>query len=163
SQRIHVLRQMQGLLQPAETPARPGAATMAADPEFSNRQTGLAAVPAGETLNQGGESCFPSAALPESVPGYELLGELGRGGMGVVYKARQQSLTGTVALKMILAGGHASAGAMARFLKEAATIARLKHPHVVQVHEFGTHAGKPYFSLEFLEGGSLADKLRGEP
>jgi hypothetical protein len=97
------------------------------------------------------------------VPGYEILGELGRGGMGVVYKARQLCLNRVVALKMILAGSHAGPGATARFLREAETVARLKHPNVVQVHEFGTHEGKPYFSLEYLEGGSLADHLKGEP
>ena len=97
------------------------------------------------------------------IPGYEVLEELGRGGMGVVYRARQQSLGRIVALKMILAASHAGSIATARFLHEAKTIALLKHPHVVQVYEFGTHEGKPFFSLEYLEGGSLADKLRGEP
>jgi serine/threonine protein kinase len=103
-----------------------------------------------------------SAGWPE-IPGYEILDEVGRGGMGVVYKARQTSLNRIVALKMILAGSHAGQEAIARFLREAETIARLKHPHVVQVHEFGSHESKPFFSLEYLEGGSLADKLRGEP
>jgi len=97
------------------------------------------------------------------IPGYEVLGELGRGGMGVVYRARQQSLNRIVALKMILAASHAGSTATARFLHEAKTIALLKHPHVVQVYDFGSHEGKPFFSLEYLEGGSLADKLRGEP
>ena len=64
---------------------------------------------------------------------------------------------------MILAASHAGSTATARFLHEAKTIALLKHPHVVQVYEFGTHEEKPFFSLEFMEGGSLADKLRGEP
>jgi serine/threonine-protein kinase len=100
--------------------------------------------------------------LPE-VPGYEILGVLGSGGMGVVYKARQQSLNRTVALKMILAGAHAGASAVARFLQEAEIIAHLKHPNIVQVHDFGSHEGRPYFSLEYLEGGSLADRLHGEP
>ena len=103
------------------------------------------------------------AAKSVRIPGYEVLEELGRGGMGVVYKARQQSLDRIVALKMILAASHAGSTATARFLHEAKTIALLKHPHVVQVYEFGSHEGKPFFSLEYLEGGSLADKLRGEP
>ena len=98
-----------------------------------------------------------------SVPGYEILGELGRGGMGVVYKARQISLKRLVALKMILAGSHAGPEATARFLREAETIARLRHPNVVQVHDYGTHEGKPYLCLEYLEGGSLADEIKGGP
>lgn len=106
---------------------------------------------------------LPASAGWPSIPGYEILGELGRGGMGVVYKARQVSLNRIVALKMILAGAHAGQEATTRFLREAEIIARMKHPHVVQVHEFGSHEGKAFFSLEYLEGGSLADKLRGEP
>ncbi len=97
------------------------------------------------------------------VPGYEIMGELGRGGMGVVYLARQQSLNRVVALKMILGASHAGSREAARFTHEAKTIALLKHPHVVQVYECGSHDGVPFFSLEYLEGGSLADKLRGEP
>ncbi len=114
---------------------------------------------------QHGEPAVESDGVLKSVrvPGYEVLEELGRGGMGVVYKARQRSLDRIVALKMILAASHAGSTATARFLHEAKTIASLKHTHVVQVYEFGTHEGRPFFSLEYLEGGSLAEKLRGEP
>jgi WD40 repeat protein/tRNA A-37 threonylcarbamoyl transferase component Bud32 len=97
------------------------------------------------------------------VPGYEIVGELGRGGMGVVYKARQVSLKRLVALKMILAGSHSGPEATARFLREAEIIAGLRHPNIVQIHDYGTHEGKPYLCLEYLEGGSLADEIKGGP
>jgi WD40 repeat protein len=103
-----------------------------------------------------------SAARPV-VPGYELLAELGRGGMGVVYQARHIRLDRHVALKMILAGGHAGEAERERFRVEAQAIARLQHPNIVQVHEVGEHDGLPYFSLEFCPGGSLARKLDGTP
>jgi WD40 repeat protein len=106
----------------------------------------------------------PPPPLPPPAPaGYELLGELGRGGMGVVYKATQVKLGRLVALKMILAGGHAGADDLARFRTEAEAIARLQHPNIVQVFEVGEYEGKPFFSLEFCPGGTLADKLAGTP
>jgi WD40 repeat protein len=108
-------------------------------------------------------SALFDAARPGCVGGYELLGEIARGGMGVVYKARQVSPNRLVALKMILAGGFADPGRRARFLAEGDAIARLQHPNIVQIHEVGQHDGLPFLVLEYVCGGNLADRLGGVP
>jgi tetratricopeptide (TPR) repeat protein len=100
--------------------------------------------------------------LPE-VPGYDLLAELGRGGMGIVYLARQKALGRLVALKMILDGSLADAKARDRFRNEAHAVARLQHPNIVQIHEIGEHEGRPFFSLEYVEGGNLQRAIGGVP
>ena len=104
---------------------------------------------------------IPTSLL--DIHGYEILAELGRGGMGVVYKARHLALKRIIALKMILGGAHAGAAALARFRAEAEAVARLQHPNIVQVHEVGERGGRPFFSLEYVEGGSLDKKLAGTP
>ncbi|HQR08664.1 MAG TPA: tetratricopeptide repeat protein, partial [Gemmatales bacterium] len=103
-----------------------------------------------------------TAKLPQ-IPGFHVESELGRGGMGVVYLARQLRLNRLVALKMIISGGHANEETKLRFLGEAEAIAKLHHPGIVQVHEFGTHDNNPYFALEYVSGGSLDKKLAGNP
>ena len=83
--------------------------------------------------------------------------------MGVVYKARQVRLNRSVALKMILAGDHAGPEAALRFLAEAEAVAKLQHPNIVQIFHTDAHAGRPYFEMEYVGGGSLADRLDGTP
>jgi serine/threonine-protein kinase len=101
--------------------------------------------------------------LPATVGAYEVLATLGEGGMGVVYKARHQTLQRLAALKMISAGAHAGNQARARFRVEGQAIARLRHPHVVQIFDFDEHEGLPFYAMELLEGGSLADRLARGP
>ena len=132
---------------PTPTAADPAATRYSDDPN-ATRYTGAVTQP---------------SLPPPSVPGYEILGELGRGGMGVVYKARQLGFNRVVALKMILSGAHAGTEERERFRTEAEAVARLQHPNIVQVHEVGEHEGRPFFSMEFCRGGGLNRKLAGTP
>ncbi|HEV3263756.1 MAG TPA: serine/threonine-protein kinase, partial [Gemmataceae bacterium] len=104
----------------------------------------------------------PGTYLPR-IPGYEVEAVLGHGGMGVVYHARHLRLNRPVALKMLLAGAYAGPEERGRFLREAEAVAALRHPNVVQVHDLGDLDGKPYFTMEYVEGGSLAQRLLGAP
>src|SRR6516162_2104848 len=104
----------------------------------------------------------PEEPLPQ-VPGYEVESVLGRGGMGVVYRARHLRLGRLVALKMTLAGTHAGPVERERFRREAEAVAALRHPNLVQVYDAGDWAGRPYFTMELIEGGSLAQRLAGTP
>jgi serine/threonine protein kinase len=120
-------------------------------------------VPSGQAAGpppEGGGAPAPSRVL---VPGYEILAELGRGGMGVVYKARETSLKRVVALKMILAGAHAGAADLARFRSEVEAVARLHNPNIVQIYSVNEHEGFPFCALEYVDGGTLTHKLRAGP
>lgn len=96
--------------------------------------------------------------LPQ-VQGYEVLSRLGQGGMGVVFRARHERLNRMVALKMIRDGLLGTPTHLARFHSEARAVARLQHPHIVQIFEIGEHQGRPYFALELVEGGNLSQQL----
>ncbi len=145
----------------------------AANPETNEgRSTHPTQLPTGAsdvTATLPGEATRP--ALRKRFPtiaGYEILAELGHGGMGVVYKAVQVSLKRPVALKMVLAGGHADKEQLARFRTEAEAVARLQHPNIVQIHEIGeadvgTGSPCPYMSMEYVDGGGLDKRLAGQP
>ena len=100
-----------------------------------------------------------SLKYTEAPPGYEIDDELGRGGMGVVYKARHVGLKRAVALKMLLGESHTDAAMLARFRVEAEAVAQLRHPNIVQVYDVGESGGRPYLALELLEGRSLIERL----
>jgi serine/threonine protein kinase len=138
------------LLRGAASPATPG------DRDRSTSATTDDAGPA-PTAGAGPQE------FPRPFGAYELLGELGRGGMGVVFLARQRRPARIVALKLILAGAHASAERRARFLAEADATGRLQHPNIVQIYEAGEHDGQLFLALEYVDGGNLAGLLAGRP
>lgn len=104
----------------------------------------------------------PDSPAARRVGNYELLGELGRGGMGVIYRARQIGLNRLVALKMVLSGEFAGPRELARFQRESEAAARLHHANIVQIYEVGAHEGRPYFSMELVDGGRLDEQLSRE-
>src|SRR6516225_3129265 len=156
---------------------RPVVATVVCPPDVANAQAidpGTIEYSLSSPSEQGAsiqEQTIAAASTARSakggdqpnVPGYEIVGELGRGGMGVVYKARQRGLNRWVALKMVLAGAHAGQAQLARFHTEAEAVARLQHPNIVQIYDIGEHDGLPYIALEFCGGGSLEKRLSGTP
>jgi hypothetical protein len=111
----------------------------------------------------GSPATAPGPAGPPEIPGYEILDELGCGGMGVVYLARDTQLKRLVALKMVLAGAHSSEDSRGRFRAEAEAVARLQHPHVVQVFSWGEQGGLPYLVMEHVAGGGLDRRIAGRP
>jgi len=104
----------------------------------------------------------PAEPMPD-VPGYEMLGVLGKGGMGVVYQARQASLRRVVALKMLTAAGDGNRDLLSRFRSEAVILARLNHPNIVPIYDVGEFQGRPYFTMEYVDGPSLAKVIAGRP
>jgi WD40 repeat protein/tRNA A-37 threonylcarbamoyl transferase component Bud32 len=102
-------------------------------------------------------------SIPRTPPGYTIVKELGRGGMSVVYQARQKRPDRTVALKMLLYGAYASTEKRIRLLAEAEAVARLQHPGIVPVYEVAEHEGVPFLVLEYVPGGNLAQKINGRP
>jgi hypothetical protein len=157
---------------PAEAPTLPPPSPAAADAAVSEQPTldpdsRATPFPRGtpETVLRSAEPDGEGAeGLPgPAVPGYEILGTLGEGGLGVVYKARHLALNRTVALKMILHREHARPTDLERFQIEAEAVARMHHPNIVQIFEIGAQNGQPFFSLEFCDGGSLAGKIKGTP
>ncbi len=148
-------------LDPAETDH----SVLPSDPLSGSNATGL-----GETDVIGGSASRDPGphsrgsvegpdGSPKVAPDYEILGVLGRGGMGVVYKARRRGLTRIVALKMILSGAHAGPAERERFRWEGEAVARLQHPNIVQIHDIGEHDGFAYLTLEYCGGGTLAARL----
>src|SRR5262249_5523185 len=102
--------------------------------------------------------------LPRRFLSYELLELVGRGGMGIVYRARQTGLSRSVAVKLMLSYGRAQTPEVrTRFKREAEAIASLRHPNIVAIHEFGEHDGRPFFSMDFVQGVSLAELTRSGP
>jgi WD40 repeat protein len=154
--------------EPASAPTLPTLADTAtpAPVESGDMQPMLQAVALGQSPPPRSDDTptgMPALQNGDEIPGYTGLVEIGRGGMGVVYQAQQVGLHRTVALKTVLAGAHASSAHIRRFRLEAEAVARLQHPNIVQIHEIGEHNGLPYFCLEYVDGGSLAQKLRGLP
>lgn len=147
----------------AGAPGEPPRAAGSPPPDPSSSTPNFASLGSRERArasNPSGPSFVVTNEFPK-IAGYDILSELGRGNMGVIYKARQHKLNRIVALKMILAGKHADETQRRRFETEAEAVARLQHPNIVQVYDIGEHEEQPFLVMEFVDGGSLDRRLRG--
>ena len=122
-----------------------------------------ALLPPSSSASSGAEAPGPWTAKPPELSGYEVQAELGRGGMGVVYQAWHLRLHRLVALKMLLTGAYARPEERERFRREAEAVAGLRHLNIVQVYDVGEHDGRPYFTMEFVEGGAWPRRSRRRP
>jgi predicted Ser/Thr protein kinase len=130
---------------------------------LTDGETGSFAIGPATTVPRTSGEMAADGLLAQGIKGYEIIRQLGRGGMGVVFLARQMALKRLVALKMLLAGPYAAPAERARFEAEVEAIARLQHSNLVQVYEVGEQDGRAYFSMEYVDGGSLQDKLKSRP
>jgi serine/threonine-protein kinase len=128
-----------------------------------NKVTGLFSYDSPSPSQDASTTSAPTQRAPRTIASYTIEGILGRGGMGIVYRARQNKLGRSVALKMVLGGVHANEQALDRFIIEAKAVAHLQHPNIVQIFEVGEYDNLPFFSLEFVNGSSLDRYLNGKP
>ncbi len=130
------------------------------DPSETSGTLPHISIPTPKNLESGQRFTISAITNAGGIPGYELLSQIGKGGMGVVYKARQTALNRIVALKQLRHARMADPGDFARFRAEAEAIAQLQHPNIVAIYEIGEHDGVPFFSLEYCSGGTLERRIQ---